>query len=118
MPTCPEYLDASLWNHWAGHLVIDKYQMSEKWEYTAIRNAAGIFDGSPLYKYWIRGRHAERFLGAVLTRDFRTCRPGQAQRHLGMSGGDGDNCIGAFLRQHFVIGTGSSSHKREVARHR
>ena len=30
----------SLWSHWAGHLVVDKYQMAEKWEYTAIRNAA------------------------------------------------------------------------------
>ena len=69
----------SLWNHWAGHLVIDKYQMSEKWEYTAIRNAAGIFDGSPLYKYWIRGRDAEKYLGGVLARDVRLCKPGQAQ---------------------------------------
>src|SRR5690606_25114641 len=24
----------SLWSHWAGHLVVDKYQMAEKWEYT------------------------------------------------------------------------------------
>ncbi|MDW3215156.1 MAG: aminomethyltransferase family protein [Ilumatobacteraceae bacterium] len=69
----------SLWSHWSGHLVVDKYQMSEKFEYVAIRNAAGIFDSSPLYKYRIVGRDAERFLAGVLTRDIRTCRPGQAQ---------------------------------------
>jgi len=69
----------ALWSHWAGHLVVDKYQMSEKFEYMAIRNAAGAFDSSPLYKYRIVGPDAERFLGGVLTRDIRTCRPGQAQ---------------------------------------
>jgi aminomethyltransferase len=69
----------SLWSHWAGCLVVDKYQMAEKFEYVAIRNAAGVFDSSPLYKYRVRGGDAERFLAGVLTRDVRTCRPGQAQ---------------------------------------
>lgn len=69
----------SLWSHWNGHLVVDKYQMSEKWEYVAIRNAVGVYDSSPIYKYRIVGPDAERFLGGVLTRDVRTCRPGQAQ---------------------------------------
>jgi aminomethyltransferase len=69
----------SLWSHWSGHLVVDKYQMSEKFEYVAIRNSAGMFDSSPLYKYRIVGRDAERFLAGVLARDIRKCRPGQAQ---------------------------------------
>ena len=69
----------SLWSHWSGHLVVDKYQMSEKFEYVAIRNAVGIFDSSPLYKYRIVGPDAEQFLAGVLARDIRTCRPGQAQ---------------------------------------
>ncbi|MDH5519612.1 MAG: aminomethyltransferase family protein [Acidimicrobiia bacterium] len=68
----------SLWSHWAGHLVVERYQMSEKWEYTAIRNAVGVFDSSPLYKYRITGPDAERYLATVLSRDIRTCRPGQA----------------------------------------
>lgn len=71
--------ETRLWSHWAGHFVVDKYQMSEKWEYVAIRNAAGAFDSSPLYKYRIVGPDAERFLSGVLARDIRTCRPGQAQ---------------------------------------
>jgi aminomethyltransferase len=69
----------SLWSHWAGHVVVDRYQMSEKWEYVAVRNAVGVFDSSPLYKYRISGPDAERFLGGVLVRDVRRCRPGQAQ---------------------------------------
>ena len=69
----------SLWSHWAGHLVVDKYQMAEKWEYVAIRNACGVFDSSPIYKYRIIGPDAERFLGGVLARDVRRCKPGQAQ---------------------------------------
>ncbi len=70
--------ETSLWSHWSGHLVVEKYQMAEKWEYVAIRNAAGAFDSSPLYKYRVAGPDAERFLGGVLTRDIRTCAPGQA----------------------------------------
>ncbi len=46
---------------------------------SAIRNAAGVFDSSPLYKYRITGPDAERYLAGVLARDVRTCRPGQAQ---------------------------------------
>lgn len=69
----------SLWSHWAGHLVVDRYQMSEKFEYVAIRNAAGAFDSSPLYKYRITGPDAEAFLAGALARDVRSCRPGQAQ---------------------------------------
>lgn len=71
-----------LWSHWAGYLVAEKYQMSEKFEYFAIRNAAGVFDTSPLYKYRITGKDSERFLSGVLARSIRKCRPGQAQYTL------------------------------------
>lgn len=71
-----------LWSHWAGHLVAEKYQMSEKFEYFAIRNAAGIFDTSPLYKYRIAGPAAEHFLAGVLARDIRTCEAGKAQYQI------------------------------------
>lgn len=71
--------ESGLWSHWAGHLAADRYQMSDKFEYFAIRNAAGVFDTSPLYKYRIRGRDAETFLAGILVRDVRKCRPGRAQ---------------------------------------
>jgi aminomethyltransferase len=68
-----------LYGHWSGYLSALKYDMSAKHEYFGIRNSAGVFDTSPLYKYWIRGRDAERFLAGVMTRDIRSCRPGRAQ---------------------------------------
>jgi aminomethyltransferase len=70
---------SGLWTHWSGHLSALRYDMSVKHEYFAVRNSVGVFDTSPLFKYWIRGRDAERFLAGVLTRDIRKCRPGQAQ---------------------------------------
>ncbi|HEX2154861.1 MAG TPA: aminomethyltransferase family protein [Acidimicrobiia bacterium] len=68
-----------LWGHWAGYLAAEKYQLSEKAEYFLIRNSAGLFDTSPLYKYRVTGAEAERFLAGVLTRDIRHCHPGHAQ---------------------------------------
>jgi aminomethyltransferase len=68
-----------LWNHWAGHLAANRYQVSDKFEYFAVRNAAGIFDTSPLYKYRIAGADAERFLSGILARDIRGCPAGHAQ---------------------------------------
>jgi aminomethyltransferase len=68
-----------LWSHWSGHLAANRYQMSDKMEYFAVRNAAGLFDSSPLYKYRITGKDAERFLAGVLARDIRECPPGHAQ---------------------------------------
>jgi aminomethyltransferase len=74
--------ETQLWSHWAGYLVVDRYQMSEKFEYFAIRNTAGIFDASPLFKYHIRGSDAERYLAGVMARDVRTCKPGRAQYQI------------------------------------
>jgi aminomethyltransferase len=73
---------SGLWSHWSGYLSALKYDSSAKHEYFAVRNSAGFFDTSPLYKYWIRGRDAERFLAGVMTRDIRTCKPGRAQYTL------------------------------------
>jgi aminomethyltransferase len=71
--------ETGLWSHWSGHLAPRRYQISDKFEYFAVRNAAGVFDSSPLYKYRIHGRDAERFLSGVLARDIRGCAPGNAQ---------------------------------------
>jgi aminomethyltransferase len=71
-----------LWSHWSGYLSAVKYQMSDKFEYFAVRNAAGLIDTSPLYKYRIAGRDAGKFLGGVLARDINACRDGQAQYTL------------------------------------
>lgn len=80
-PFHPRTADANktgLWSHWAGYLSADKYLMSDKFEYWAIRNSAGVIDTSPLFKYRIRGRDAEKYLSGLLSRNIRKCRPGQA----------------------------------------
>jgi glycine cleavage system T protein (aminomethyltransferase) len=74
--------ETGLWEHWSNCLVAQRYQMSEKFEYFAIRNAAGLFDTSPLYKYRITGPEAERFLAGVLARDPRQVAVGHAQYTL------------------------------------
>ena len=71
--------ETGLWEHWSNHLAAVRYQASDKFEYFAIRNAAGLFDSSPLYKYRISGPDSERFLAGVMVRDIRTCAPGHAQ---------------------------------------
>ncbi len=71
--------ETGLWTHWSGYLAADRYQMSDKFEYFAVRNAAGVFDSSPLYKYRIAGKDAETFLSGMLARDIRSCAPGHAQ---------------------------------------
>ncbi len=68
-----------LWSHWSGYLSAEKYQLSEKFEYFAIRNSAALIDTSPLFKYQFTGPDAERYLAGVLTRDIRKCQVGQAQ---------------------------------------
>ncbi|NLE21690.1 MAG: aminomethyl transferase family protein [Actinobacteria bacterium] len=68
-----------LWEHWSNHLAARRYQLSDKAEYFAVRDSAGIFDTSPLFKYRISGPDAERFLAGMLARDVRACPVGQAQ---------------------------------------
>lgn len=78
-PRLSQLNETGLWTHWSGYLSALRYDMSAKHEYMAIRNSAGVFDTTQLFKYAIRGRDAERFLAGVMTRDIRACRPGRAQ---------------------------------------
>jgi aminomethyltransferase len=71
--------ETGLWTHWSGYLSAAKYQIAEKFEYFAIRNSAGLFDSSPLFKYRIHGPDAERFLSGILARDIRACPVGHGQ---------------------------------------
>lgn len=70
--------DQMLYTHWQGTLSPLRYSHAPKHEYFAVRNAVGVFDTSPLYKYAVTGPDAERLLAGALVRDIRTCRPGQA----------------------------------------
>ena len=81
-PRLSQLNSQGLYTHWQGHLSALRYTHAPKHEYFAVRNAVGVFDTSPLFKYRVHGPDAERFLSGVLVRDVRTCRPGQAQYTL------------------------------------
>ncbi|MGL5823321.1 MAG: aminomethyltransferase family protein [Nocardioides sp.] len=78
-PRLAERNTTGLWGRWAAYVSAPRYDSSAKHEYFAIRNSVGYFDSSPLFKYWIRGADAEKFLAGVLARDIRTCPVGKAQ---------------------------------------
>ena len=72
-----------LWSHWAGHLAANRYQLSDKVEYFAVRNAAGIFDTSPLYKYRIAGATPSGSWPACSRATSARARPGTPSTRAG-----------------------------------
>ena len=77
-----ELNETELWEHWSGFLSAVKYQHSATVEYFAVRDAVGIFDTSPLFKYRISGPEATQFLGGVMVRDVARCPVGASQYNI------------------------------------
>lgn len=77
-PRLSELNTQGLYTQWQGQLSALRYTHAPKHEYFAVRNAVGVFDASPLFKYRVSGTDAERFLAGMLVRDVRECRPGRA----------------------------------------
>ena len=73
-----ELNDQHLFTHWSGYLSALRFSHAPKHEYFAVRNAVGIFDTSPLFKYRISGPGAVDFLSGVVVRDLSVLRPGRA----------------------------------------
>ncbi|HYX85212.1 MAG TPA: aminomethyltransferase family protein [Gaiellales bacterium] len=65
------------WGEWAGYLASAAYADHHDIEYTAVREAAAVFDVSPLYKYIVRGPDAVRLIDRVVTRDASRLDVGQ-----------------------------------------
>jgi len=65
------------WKQWSGYYAPDAYDDFHDPEYHAIRNAAGVIDVSPLYKYDLKGPDALRLVDRVITRNARRCAVGQ-----------------------------------------
>ena len=65
------------WRDWSGYFSAITYGPSHEVEYYAVRNAAGLMDASPLYKYDISGPDAERLLDRMVTRNVAKSRVGQ-----------------------------------------
>ena len=65
------------YREWSGYYAVSVYETHHEHEYNAIRNAAALIDVSPLFKYWITGRDATKFVNRVITRDIRKVSIGQ-----------------------------------------
>ncbi len=66
-----------MWRDWAGYFAASSYEAHHEHEYNAIRNAAALIDVSPLFKYRVSGRDAQRLVDRILTRDARKIEVGQ-----------------------------------------
>lgn len=56
---------------WSGYHTVCSYDTNHEREYFALRNAAGLIDVSPIFKYEVRGSDAAAFLSRVMVRDIR-----------------------------------------------
>jgi aminomethyltransferase len=65
------------YREWSGYYAVSVYETHHEHEYNAIRNAAALIDVTPLYKYWISGRDATKFVNRVITRDIDKVAAGQ-----------------------------------------
>jgi aminomethyltransferase len=62
-------MQGNQWRRWAGYTVASSYELTHDREYFALRNACIVLDVSPLCKYRITGKDAQRFLNRLVTRD-------------------------------------------------
>jgi aminomethyltransferase len=67
------------WRRWSGYAVASAYDWTLEREYAAVRNAAALFDVSPLHKYLVTGRDAARLLDRMVTRNVLSTQVGQVQ---------------------------------------
>ena len=65
------------YREWSGYYTVSVYETHHEHEYNAIRNAAALIDVSPLFKYWITGQDATKFVNRVIARDIHKVKPGQ-----------------------------------------
>ena len=62
---------------WAGYYAVSHYEAHHEHEYNAIRNACGLIDISPLFKYRVTGPDATRLVNRIITRDASKMASGQ-----------------------------------------
>lgn len=72
-PLCTSYA----WKHWGGYYAVSHYAETHLPEYWAFREACGITDITPLFKYEIVGADAARLLSRMMVRDFHKMRVGR-----------------------------------------
>jgi len=65
---CRDLVETDSFIAWSGYTVPDVFSSVEH-EYFSIRNAASLFDLTPMIKYRIAGPDAQRYLNRLVTRD-------------------------------------------------
>ena len=65
------------YREWSGYYAVSVYETHHEHEYNAIRNAAGLIDVTPLFKYRVSGKDATKFVNRVITRDINKVAVGQ-----------------------------------------
>ena len=73
---------ALVWRDWSGYFAAGSYEVHHDREYSAIRNAAALIDVSPLFKYLVTGKDAQRLIDRIVTRDMAKVQVGQVLFNL------------------------------------
>jgi aminomethyltransferase len=71
-----EFSQVDSFIQWTGYTTVDVFTTAEQ-EYFAIRNAASLYDLTPMVKYRIAGPGAERFLNRLATRNIAKLKEGR-----------------------------------------
>ncbi len=72
-----ELCTSLFYKDWAGYYTVCSYDTGHEREYYALRNAAGLIDVSPLFKYDVSGKDAAEFLSRVMAKDVSKLKVGQ-----------------------------------------
>src|SRR5512138_2111383 len=65
------------YREWSGYYAVSAYEAHHEHEYNAIRNASALIDVSPLFKYRLSGRDAQKLVDRIITRDAAKLAVGQ-----------------------------------------
>ena len=76
-PRTSELCTSLFYKDWAGYYTVCSYDTTHDREYYALRNAAGLIDVSPLFKYDVCGKDATEFLSRVMVKDVSKLKVGQ-----------------------------------------
>ncbi len=72
-PLCTSYL----WKDWAGYCAVRRYDHYHHYEYFAFREASGLIDVTPLYKYEVYGPDSQALLSRMMVRDIGRLKVGR-----------------------------------------
>ncbi|PCJ87550.1 MAG: hypothetical protein COA57_04505 [Flavobacteriales bacterium] len=65
------------WKEWSGYYAVCSYNSLHEPEYFAFRHSAGLLDVTPLFKYSVKGKDAEKFLSRVMVKNIAKLKVGR-----------------------------------------